>query len=106
MTPVDLHRDAVWPRTEGPFAGDRDAGLVEQRAARARPGLSEPLGRAGAEGETRVHEVAGQVGHRLVGARLEYVVADAPRQREAVFDGRRLLAVEQVGCVHRVPAGA
>jgi hypothetical protein len=40
---VDLHRDAVRPRSEGPLSGDREAALVEERSARARSGLGEPL---------------------------------------------------------------
>ena len=35
---VDLHRDTVRPRSEGPLAGDREAALVEQRSARTRLG--------------------------------------------------------------------
>src|SRR5262249_9157420 len=102
---VDLDWDLVGPRTEGPFAGDRDAGLVEQRAARARPGLGESLRRGCAEREAGVHKVRGQVRNGAVGARAEFLVADAGGERDAVVDGRRPRAIEQVRRVDAMPAG-
>src|SRR5215469_97056 len=100
---VDLHGYPIGPRTEGPFASNRDAGLVEQRAARAWPGLGEPLRRTCAEGEACVHQVRGQISHCAIGTRGEFLVADAVSECDALDDGRRLRAIEQVRRVHRVP---
>ena len=103
---MDLYRDPVGPGPEGPLAGDRHAGLVEQRAARAGPRLGEPLCRAATPGEASIHQALGQVGHRPVGALVERLAAHALDVRDAVVDARRALAIEQVRGVHGVPAGA
>src|ERR1700749_2792544 len=59
---VDLHRDPVWPQAEGPVFGERDARLVQERAARARCGLREALGGGATEGEAAVDQAGRQAG--------------------------------------------
>ena len=103
---VDLHRDAGRPRPDSPLAGDRQARLVEQRAARARPGLGQPLGDGDAAGEAGVHEALGQVGDDPADLPAERLVPDLLGEPEALVEGRRPLAVEQVRGVDGVPAGA
>src|SRR5262249_33114550 len=70
------------------------------------PGLGEPLCDGDTEGEAGVHQALGQPGHGPADALAEYLVLDALDERDAVVDGRRPLAVEQVRCVHGVPTGA
>ena len=67
----DLHGDPFGPRPEGPFAGDRNARLVQQRASRAGPSLGETLRRAGSEREAGINKAFGPVGHAVVGALAE-----------------------------------
>jgi hypothetical protein len=53
-----------------------------------------------------IHQARGQAGYGLVGALGEHLVPDGLGERDAVVDARRPLAVEQVGGVHGVAAGA
>ena len=56
--PVDLRRHPLGPA--GAELRDRHAGVEQQRAPRARPGLRQHLRREHAEREARVHQVGGQ----------------------------------------------
>jgi hypothetical protein len=103
---VHLHRDAVRPRPEGPLAGDREARLVQQRAASAGASLGQFLGHAHAERDARVDEVVGQVGEGLLGALAEGLVSDCAGQRGTLVDDGGQLAVEQVRRVHGVSTGS
>ncbi len=64
------------------------------------------LRRCRTPGKAGINDVLGQVGDCPVGALLEHLVADAADVRDAVVDGRRSLAVEEVRRVHGVRAGA
>ena len=92
------------PKAHSPVIGI--AGLVEERSARTRSGLGEPLRFADPEGEAGVDQAIGQVGHGRVGTRAEHLVPDRPGERHAVVDALRACALEEVGSVHGMPAGA
>src|SRR5699024_5038036 len=70
------------------------------------PGLGDPLRDAAAEGESAVHQVRGQVGHLGVRALVQRLWTETLRECDAVLDGRRQRAVEQVRRVYGVPAGS
>ena len=53
---VDLDRNALRPRAEGPLSGDREAALIEERSPRTRSGLGESLRFADPEGEAGVDQ--------------------------------------------------
>ncbi len=103
---MDPDRYAVGPGTESPVAGEWHARLVEQRAARAGPGLGAALRRAGAQGETGIDDVGGQVGQRPFLALTQHLGPDPSNVRGAVIDGRESLALEKVRRVDGVTAGA
>jgi hypothetical protein len=84
------------PKAHGPVSGMHASGA----------GLGQPLGHGATEREAAVHEFSRQLGHHAVGALVEHVVPDPLDERDAVVDGCRPLAVEQVGRMDPVPAGA
>jgi hypothetical protein len=93
---VDLHRDALRPGAEGPFARNRDAGIEEQGAAGTRSGLGKFLGRHDAEGEAGIDQRRGQVVGQMDATLQECIRADRIDIGEACVDAGEDVAVEQV----------
>src|ERR1700761_1230150 len=101
---MDLHPDPVRPWPEGPVLGERDTRLVKKRTACARRSLREALRGGAAEGEAAVDQARRQAGDSRDGAPFQFLVADLLHEGDAVFDGGRVFAIEQVWGVDRVPA--
>ena len=59
--PVNLDRHAIWPRSEGPFATDRQAGMEEESSSRSGPRLGQLLRRQHAEREPGIDERRRQI---------------------------------------------
>jgi hypothetical protein len=101
---VNLNRDAVRPRAERVFTGDRVARFVQQRASSTRPRLGQPLSRADAPREARIHQRLRQR-VRLAIRRRVGRVPESLRVGEAFFDRVERSPVKQVRRVDGVSGG-
>jgi hypothetical protein len=99
---VDLCRHAVRPGAEH---RRRHARVEQQRAARAGPGLGEPLRRDDAQREACVHDIGRQGPDRLHTAHGDLVEADLFDEGHAVVDALEGASFEQVRGVHGVAGG-
>lgn len=99
---MDLRRHFLRP-ARAELRG-RNARVEEERSLRSGPGLGQLLGRQHPEREARIHDLGGEVLGRADTALYHLVEPDLLCIADTVFAGDEGTAIEEIGCMHLMPA--